>query len=205
MGHPIQEHGPQTSGAQRERGAAMKRSRRPGVLSGLFVAAMVTAALIGILFFGWRVAGLPFVPFDAFDWSTRLLPGRVIAFGIGTMVTVIRTLNLGPTAETAKTAEQAMAIAGLFVAGVAGGVILFATVRAMRGAHAVTLGLVLGIVLGGPAMLVSLHASQTSRVGSGARVVWILGVFLAWGAILGGAAQRLMGTKTATEATARAA
>jgi hypothetical protein len=74
----------------------MEILRRPGVFTGLFVSAMVTAALLGILYFGWRVAGLPFVPFDMFDWLTRVLPGRVIAFGIGAMVTMIRALNVGP-------------------------------------------------------------------------------------------------------------
>lgn len=73
----------------------MKTFQQPGILSSLFVAAMVTAALIGTLFLGWKVAGLPFVPFDVFDWLARVLPGRVLAFGIGTMVTVIRALNLG--------------------------------------------------------------------------------------------------------------
>jgi hypothetical protein len=128
-------------------------TRRPGSVSGLFVAAMMTAALIGIFFFGWRVAGLPFVTFDTFDWLTRLLPGRLIAFGIGTMVTVIRALHLGPTSETAKMAEQAMAIAGLFIVVVVGGEILFAILRAMRRDYGVPLGVVLGIVLGVPAML----------------------------------------------------
>ena len=37
------------------------------------------------------------MPFDVSDWTTRVLPGRLIAFGIGTMVTVIRVLDLGPT------------------------------------------------------------------------------------------------------------
>src|SRR5919106_3873966 len=83
------------------------RVRRPRVLAGLLVAAMLTAALTGILFFARRVAGLPFVPFDTFDWLTRVLPGRLIAFGIGTMVSVIRLLNLGPISSTAKAAEQA--------------------------------------------------------------------------------------------------
>ena len=68
----------------------MKVSRSAGFLSALFASAMLTAALMGILFFAWRVAGLPFVPFDVFDRTTRVLPGRLIAFGIGTMVTVIR-------------------------------------------------------------------------------------------------------------------
>jgi len=101
------------------------RMRRPRVLAGLLVAAMLTAALTGILSFAWRVAGLPFVPFDTFDWLTRVLPGRLIAFGIGTMVSVIRLLNLGPISSTAKAAEQAMAIAILFIAGVVAGLIVF--------------------------------------------------------------------------------
>src|SRR5512147_2309341 len=110
----------------------MNMWRRPGIATGLFVSAMVTAALLGILYFGWRVAGLPFPPFDTFDWLTRVLPGRAIAFGIGAMVAVIRALNLGPTSATAKMAEQAMAIIGLFIAGLVGGAILFAILRATR-------------------------------------------------------------------------
>jgi len=172
-------------------------------LSGLFVAAMVTAALIGSLFFGWKVVGLPFVPFDVFDQLTRLLPGRVIAFGIGTMVSVIRALNLGPTAETAKTAEQAMAVSGFFVTGVVGGVFLFAILRGLRKVHAVTLGLMLGIVFGVPAMLVSVYGSQTASVGPVARMVWILGTSLAWGAVLGRVGQRLIDIEAATDAVGR--
>src|SRR5215470_16028361 len=103
--------------ALQPRFGGMKDSRTPGMLNGLLAASLVTMALTGTLFFGWSVAGLPFVPFDVFDWLTRVLPGRLIAFGIGTMVSVIRLLNLGPTSATAKTAEQAIAIAGLFIAG----------------------------------------------------------------------------------------
>src|SRR5215510_8262568 len=105
----------------RPRFSDMKDSRTPGVLNGLLAASLVTTALIGTLFFGWSVAGLPFVPFDVFDWLTRVLPGPLIAFGIGTMVFVIRTLNLGPTSDVAKLAEQVMAIAVVFIAGVVGG------------------------------------------------------------------------------------
>src|SRR6516165_3147958 len=122
----------------------MKDSRTPVVLNGLLAASLVTMALIGTLFFGWSVAGLPFVPFDVFDWTTRVLPGSLIAFGIGTMVTVIRALNLGPTSETAKLAEQTTAIAGLFVTGVIGGTVLFAILGALR-RYGVALGLALGI------------------------------------------------------------
>jgi hypothetical protein len=74
------------------------------VSGGLFVTSMVTAALVGILFAGWKITGLPSMPFDSFDWLTRVLPGKVLGFGIVMMVDVIRALHLGPTSETAKTA-----------------------------------------------------------------------------------------------------
>jgi DMSO/TMAO reductase YedYZ molybdopterin-dependent catalytic subunit len=173
---------------------------RHSIWRDLFVGASVTAALVGVLYFGWKVAGLPFVPFDAFDQLTRVLPGRVIAFGIGTMVSVIRALNLGPTAETAKTAEQAMAVSGFLVGGVIGALILFAILRAMRRVNAVSLGLTLGIVLGVPAMLISVYESQTASVGPAARMVWVVGTFLGWGAILGRVGNRLIGLEATTDA-----
>src|SRR5512146_411060 len=167
--------------------------RRAGILGGLFAAVMVTAALIGVFFFGWRVAGLPFVPFDIFDWVTRVLPGRVIAFGIGTMVSVIRGLNLGPTSETAKMAEQGMAITGFLGAGIAGGLILFGTIRAARGRGGFAVGAACGIALGILAMLVSLRRSPTSSLTPAVRAVWVLGTCLVWGVALGRASQRLPG------------
>jgi DMSO/TMAO reductase YedYZ molybdopterin-dependent catalytic subunit len=166
------------------------------VSGGLFVTSMVTAALIGIFFAGWKIAGLPFVPFDSFDWLTRVLPGRVLGYGIGIMVDVIRELHLGSTSETAKTAEHAIAIGNLFVMGVAGGAILFSILRTRRKVHPVFLGLVLGIVLAVPAMLISAHASETAAVDPRLGAVWILVAFAAWGAILGRVGQRLIGTET---------
>src|SRR4029077_3401006 len=113
----------------------------------LFVAAMVTASLIAVLFLGWRVVGLPFAPFDVFDWTTRVLPGRVIAFGIHTMVAVIRGLHLGSTATTAKATEQAMGIIGLFVTGLVAGTILYGIMPVSRGSYAVSLGLAIGLAV----------------------------------------------------------
>ena len=183
----------------------MNTRERPGIFGGLSVAAMLTAALIGILFFAWRVAGMPFVPFDTFDWLTRALPGRLIAFGIGTMVSIIRVLNLGPIASTAKMGEQAIAIAILFIAGVVGGVILFLVLRATRSRYGLTVGLALGVVFGFPAMLISLHASATANVGPGAGAVWVLAAFLVWGAVLGRAEQQLISIAQPTEQLAESA
>ena len=167
------------------------------ISGGLFVTSMVTAALVGIFFAGWKIAGLPFVPFDSFDWLTRVLPGRVLGFGIGIMVDAIRALHLGPTSETAKTVEHAIAITGLFVMGIVGGAILFSILRTKRKVHPVFLGLVLGIVVAVPAMLISTQASETATVDPWLGAVWILVVFAAWGAILGRVGQRMIGIETA--------
>lgn len=43
--------------------------------------------------FGVESCGTAVCPFDAFDRLTRVLPGRVIAFGIAIMVSAIRALN----------------------------------------------------------------------------------------------------------------
>ena len=173
---------------------------RPGIAGGLSVAAMLTAALIGISFFAWKAVGLPFVPFDAFDWQTRVLPGRIIAFGIGSMVAVIRVLNLGPTSTTAKTAEQAMAIAEMFITGVVGGFIVFLILRSARRVHGFAVGLALGFVLGLPAVLITLRGSETTSVGPWAGAVWVLAAFVVWGAVLGQSEQRLIGSEEATSA-----
>jgi hypothetical protein len=88
--------------------ASINPSVRPGIVTGSLVAAMLTASLISIFYLAWKVAGLPFVPFEVFDRMTRILPGQVLTAGIGAMVTVIRALNLGLTASAAKAAEHAM-------------------------------------------------------------------------------------------------
>jgi hypothetical protein len=104
-------------------GGANRLRGKAGILTGALVGAMLTAALIAIFYPAWRLAGLPFVAFDVFDWMARILPGSVITYGIDTLVRVIRALDLGATAEAAKTAEKAMAIAGMFITGVITGAV----------------------------------------------------------------------------------
>jgi DMSO/TMAO reductase YedYZ molybdopterin-dependent catalytic subunit len=167
-------------------------SERPGLTTGGSVAAMLTAALISVFYLGWKVVGLPFVPFDAFDWMARILPGQVLAAGIDALVTAIRAFNLGPTAAAAKTAEHVMAIAGIFFMGLLEGTILFSIIRAVRGRYAVILGLALGIALGIPLQLISQRVGQTASTAPELSAIWVLGALLLWGATLGWADQRLL-------------
>ena len=142
--------------------SSKRASERPGLTTGGLVAAMLTAALISVFYLAWKVVGLPFVPFDAFDWMARILPGQILAAGIDAMVTVIRAFNLGPTAAAAKTAEHVTAIAGMFFLGLLVGTILFSIIRVVRGRYAVILGLALGIALGIPLQLISQRVGQTA-------------------------------------------
>jgi DMSO/TMAO reductase YedYZ molybdopterin-dependent catalytic subunit len=167
-------------------------SERPGLATGAFVAGMLTASLISVFYLAWKAAGLPFVPFDVFDWMTRILPGQMIAVGIDAMVTVIRALNLGPTAAAAKTAEHVMAIAGMFFTGLIAGMILFSITRALRGRYARTLGLAVGIAMGALVGSLSHQAGQTASTGAGLSAVWVIGIILLWGATLGWAYQQVL-------------
>src|SRR5262245_53814102 len=128
----------------RERWTYLRSPTMPGPRCGAAAGAMLTASLIAVFYLAWRLTGLPFVPFDVFDWLARKLPGSVITFGIDVIVRVIRALHLGPTAETAKIAEKTIAIAGLLVVGAISGAVLFAFLRAFRGNYAPLFGAVIG-------------------------------------------------------------
>ncbi len=157
----------------------------PGVFIGALVGALLTAALIAVFYAGWRLADLPFVPFDVFDWTARVLPGALIEFVISAMVAAIRGLHLGPTSVVAKIIEQAMGIAGLFATGVAAGAVLFGVLRALRGRYAYVSGLFLGLMAAVPAVLVSSFLGKTAAAPPLAGALWILFVFSSWGLAIG--------------------
>src|SRR5207244_12193348 len=72
--------------------------------------------VLALLYLGEQLAGLPFVPFDLFDWLARVLPGSVVTAGIDALVRLITALNLGAASVVAKRIEQASALL-LFVLG----------------------------------------------------------------------------------------
>ena len=157
----------------------MKRlSIGTGALSG----ALLAAPLIGVMYLADKLAGLPFVPFDLFDWIARVLPGPVITFGIDLMIDAMRLVGVS-VAETAKTAERALAILQFFFMGVVGGALFFAVVR-FRGAPPNLLtGLVVGALVGLPMIAISI-AIGGSDVEPILVVLWLAILFLGWGAAL---------------------
>jgi hypothetical protein len=66
----------------------MRTQGKPGLLLGLLSGLFLTLTLVAIFYLGYRLAALPFPPFNLFDWPTRILPGSVLAKGINTMVSL---------------------------------------------------------------------------------------------------------------------
>ena len=156
---------------------------------GALVGALLSAPLVAASYLGWKLGGLPFVPFDLFDWIARELPGSVVTIGIDSAVTILRALHVGSTAAAAKTAEQTMAIAVFVAAGVVSGSVLFGVLR-LSDEPALLFGTILGGLLGASALLVE---QRLRRIESALFVdgSWILGMFLAWGLAFGWVYDRL--------------
>jgi DMSO/TMAO reductase YedYZ molybdopterin-dependent catalytic subunit len=152
-----------------------------GALSGL----ALTIPLTTLFYAGYRLAGFPFIPFNLFDWTTRHLPGAALAAGINSMVRVITWLHIGRTSVAAKLAEQAMAVVGFVAAGVIVGAIFFGVARFFHRRFTVACGLAVGGVLGAIALLISRIVEITPQTHPGASALWIMGLFLTWGAALG--------------------
>jgi DMSO/TMAO reductase YedYZ molybdopterin-dependent catalytic subunit len=102
--------------------AVVQKDISYSIKNGLILGALTALPLIGLFYLGDQVAGLPFVPFDIFDWMARILPGSVITLGIDSIVSIIDILNLGSTSTSAKLIEQLSALllfgaAGAFLGG----------------------------------------------------------------------------------------
>src|ERR1700674_3881331 len=96
----------------------------PRLRDGVLVGALLAAPLVAASYLGWKLAGLPFVPFDLFDWIARALPGSVVTFGIEAGVVILQVLHAGSTSAAAKTAEQAMAMSAFVAAGAVVGALM---------------------------------------------------------------------------------
>lgn len=101
--------------------------KKPPLWYGIIVGAVATPALMAVMFLGERFAGMPFVPFDFFNWIARILPGALITFGIDSMVDTLIAVGLGANLDdAAKTAERIMALTIFWGIGVLASTAFFA-------------------------------------------------------------------------------
>ena len=125
--------------------------------------------------------GLPFLPFDLFDWLTRVLPGTLITFGIDMMIDGMLALGVD-VADNAKTAEQIASILLYVGGGVLAGLIFSAFISSRKIKPDIISGLFMGALYGLP--LISIHlAIGESSVSTGLTILWLSALFLAWGIV----------------------
>jgi len=164
---------------------------RPSSATGVLVGALLTAPLIALFFVAGRLFGLPVVPFDLFDWLTRILPGGLVTLGIDAMVKAIRAVGSTGTDVAAKLVEQGMAVAAMLVAGMLAGALLFAFLRSAKRVGSRPAGLAAGAVAALAVLLITAGLGRPTRVAPAIAAVWTALAFLAWGATLGWAHLRL--------------
>lgn len=156
----------------------MKKSSN--ILIGALVGLMLTAPLIVVFFLGDRILGLPLIPFDIFAWLTRVLPGPVVTFGIDTMVDSLILLGFN-VAATAKTAEHIMAVANVLVTGVVVVTAFFALIGRITSRPRDWLGLVVGLLVGVPAAVISISVAITPVLPPAVGGLWAVVLFAIWG------------------------
>jgi DMSO/TMAO reductase YedYZ molybdopterin-dependent catalytic subunit len=155
-------------------------SRRIG--AGALAGALLTLPLTAVLFGGRVAAGLPFPPFDLFDWIARVLPGGVITAGIDAMVDSLRALGF-TAADAAKSVERSVALALFLLGGALLGAGLFAVWRRPLGRreHLIAAAAVLVPATGFTAV-----DAAVSGTGSGpvAGFLWLSASLAAWAGFL---------------------
>lgn len=147
-------------------------------LGGL-VGGLLTAALTAVFYLANQLLDLPFVPYDIFNWMTRVLPGDLVTFGIDTMIDTMILLGIN-VADSAKTAERASAILQFLAIGVVIGAIYFGVMAARRSTGGRWTGLLVGALVGLPMMGISLAITPAAMLPI-LSIIWIMLAFLLWG------------------------
>jgi len=136
-----------------------------------------------------QIASLPFAPFDLFNWIAKMLPGPVITFGIDLMIDTMLLLGIN-VADSAKIAEQGMAVMLFLILGILTGAIFFTIINARQIKMDLLAGLVLGALFGLPIVVISVGFGDV-RVHAAISFIWLLILFLGWGLALGWSYRRL--------------
>jgi DMSO/TMAO reductase YedYZ molybdopterin-dependent catalytic subunit len=148
--------------------------------TGLATGALITAPLLGVFALG-GLFGLPSVGFTVFEWLIRVLPGRLVIFGLELTLRVLEGIGLN-IKNTAKTVEEALALGVLFAVGCLVSLLFFSFVRSTDRLRVSREGRAAGAALGIFSLVITVIEQPPSGLANGILVaVWILGLFQLWG------------------------
>jgi DMSO/TMAO reductase YedYZ molybdopterin-dependent catalytic subunit len=158
--------------------------RRPSLFVGAVLGGLTSLPLIALSYLGEQWAGLPFVPFDLFDWLARVLPGNVITVGLDTIVRLITLLGLGPIGGTAKRIEQFLGILLVIAGSVVLGFLMALIIRSSNWTGR-NVGAVIGFVafLFFAAIEINLRTSIAGNPVTA--LLWLAFLIVGWGILLG--------------------
>jgi DMSO/TMAO reductase YedYZ molybdopterin-dependent catalytic subunit len=159
--------------------------KHPSLLLGAILGGLTSLPLIALSYLGERAAGLPFVPFDLFDWLARILPGRLITVVIDTMVSIIVFLGLGEISTAAKRMEQAQGILMVIVGSVVVGLIVAWILRRTSWPGR-NVGAVAGVVLFLFVVIIEISLGNLAR-NPAITLPWLALLIVGWGMLLGAA------------------
>jgi DMSO/TMAO reductase YedYZ molybdopterin-dependent catalytic subunit len=149
-------------------------------LTGLSAGALLTAALLAASVVGAHY-GAPSIPYSVFEWLTRVLPGRLVIFGLENTLRVLEDLGLS-IKDTGKATEIALALTGLLVTGAVVGLLFFVLVPGNDRRFVVRAGELLGVALGVACYLIALAVAPPATFSSQAVwALWIVGSVFVWG------------------------
>lgn len=164
--------------------------RRVPLTIGALAGALTMAPALALSYLAFSALGLPFLPFDLFDWLARVLPGDLVTLGIDTIVSVLGAA--GVATSDAKLFEQLLAVVLMLLLGAAGGLLiaLFLSRTAVSGAR-------LGLAAGWALFALFVFVEGTLGFSGPAVLVlgWLALLLGAWGVLLG----RLLDSPQATE------
>ncbi len=158
--------------------------RSPSLLLAAGLGALTSLPVIALSYLGSQVAGLPFFPFDLFDWLARVLPGNIITVGIDSMVNFIQLFGIGPISTTAKSFEQATGMVLVIAGGAVLGLLVALAIRRTRWSGA-QVGAVLTVLAFLALVAIELSLGTISSIGSLA-TLWLAILIVGWGRLLGG-------------------
>lgn len=145
----------------------------------VLISLMFALPLTAVMYLGDALLGLAFVPFDFFNWITGILPGPLVTFGIDLMIDTFLALGIS-VANTAKTAEQAIAVIQFVVLTFLIGALFLELTRLKKVTANLLSGLITGLLLGLPLVAITLNESG-STMRAVLDAVWLLLLFTGWG------------------------
>jgi DMSO/TMAO reductase YedYZ molybdopterin-dependent catalytic subunit len=174
----------------------MNRKNVP-IWMGALVGAIITLPLIALMYLGQKLLGQPFPPYEVFNWFSGMLPGPVITFGIDLMIDTMLLLGIN-VANSAKIAEQGMAVLIFYLSGIIAGGVLFLILNRLQLKVDLLAGMIMGILFGLPVAVISIGDPGFASASLGG-LLWFLILFLGWGITMSLAYSRLLVVETPLE------